>query len=91
MHAAGRQPEVAIATYHHTVGENSLGLKKMMYCVLNSTTNLTLTPKKKVTICMMTHKQIQQMFCEESDDDELLGFELILLIICRFWCILYAG
>jgi len=24
---------------------------------------------------MMTHKQIQQMFIEENDDDEFLGFE----------------
>jgi len=37
---------------------------------------------------MMTHEQIQQMFSEESDDDEFLGFESILLLlvhlICRF-------
>ena len=38
-------------------------------------TNLTLTQTKKVTICMMTHEQIQQMFIEDSDDDEFLGFE----------------
>ena len=30
---------------------------------------------------MMTHKQIQQMFSEESDD-EFWGFESILLILC---------
>ena len=29
---------------------------------------------------MMTHEQIQQMFSEESDDDEFCGFESILLI-----------
>jgi len=30
----------------------------------------------------MTHKQIQKMFGEESDDDdEICGFELILLIL----------
>jgi len=28
---------------------------------------------------MMTHEQIQQMFSEESDNDECLGFESILL------------
>ena len=30
---------------------------------------------------MMTHEQIQQMFSEESDDDEFLGFESTLLIL----------
>jgi len=37
---------------------------------------------------MVTHKQIQQMFSEESDDVEFFGFESMLLIlvclICRF-------
>ena len=32
---------------------------------------------------MMTHEQIQQMFNEESDDDELFGIESILLILVR--------
>ena len=46
-----------------------------MYCGLNSMTNLTQT--KKATTCMMTHRQIQHMFGEESDDDddEFWGFE----------------
>ena len=35
---------------------------------------------------MMTHKQIQQMFSEESDDDEFLGFESILLILLHLIC-----
>ena len=34
---------------------------------------------------MMTHKQIQQMFSEESDD-ELFGFESILLILVHLIC-----
>ena len=34
-------------------------------------TNLILT--KKAT-CMMTHEQITQMFNEDSDDDDFLGF-----------------
>ena len=42
----------------------------MMYCGMNSMTNPTLTPTKKATPCMMIHEQIQQMFCEESHDDE---------------------
>jgi len=46
-----------------------------MYCGMNSTTNLTLTPTKKVTRYVMTHEPIQQMFNEDSDDDEFLGFE----------------
>jgi len=50
--------------------------RKMMYCGLNSMTNLTLAP----TTCMMTHKQIQQMFMKRMYD-EFLGFELILLIL----------
>ena len=33
-----------------------------------------LTQKKKVAIFMMTHEQIQQMFNEDSGDDEFLGF-----------------
>jgi len=37
-------------------------------------TNPTLTLTKKATTCMMTHKQKQQMFSEESDDDELFDF-----------------
>ena len=36
--------------------------------------NLTLNPMKKVTRYMMTHKQIQQKFNEDSDD-EFLGYE----------------
>ena len=33
---------------------------------------------------IMTHEHIQQMFSEESDDDdECFGFELILLILVR--------
>jgi len=35
-------------------------------------TNLTLTQTKNVMTCMMTHEQI---FNEDSDDDEFLGFE----------------
>jgi len=35
---------------------------------------------------MMTHEQIQQMFSEESDDDEFLGFESILLILVHLIC-----
>jgi len=35
---------------------------------------------------MMTHKQIQQMFSEESDNDEFLSFESILLILVRLIC-----
>jgi len=48
--------------------------------------------------CMMTHEQIQQIFSEESEDDEFWGFESILLnlvnLIRRFdsrgwgWCLL---
>ena len=44
--------------------------QKMNYG-LNSMTNPTLTPMT----CMMTHEQIQQMFSEESDEDEFFGFE----------------
>ena len=44
-------------------------------------TNLTPTSAKKVTTCMMTREQIQQMFNEESDDDKLFGFESVLLIL----------
>jgi len=55
--------------------------QKMMYCGLNSMTNLILTPMKKVTRYMMTDEQIQQMFSEESDDDDYDGFESILLIL----------
>ena len=47
----------------------------MIYSGMNSMTNLTLTRTKKVITCMMTHEQIQQMFNEDSDDDEFLGFE----------------
>ena len=32
---------------------------------------------------MMTQEQIQQVFSEESDDDEFFGFESILLILVR--------
>ena len=32
---------------------------------------------------MVTHEQIQQMFSEESDDDEFWGFESVLLILMR--------
>ena len=46
-------------------------------------TNLTLSPTKKATTCMMTHEQMQQMFSDESDDDEYLGFEVILLTLVR--------
>jgi len=46
---------------------------KIIHSEMNSMTNLTLT--KKVTTCMITHEQIQQMFNEDSDDDEFLGFE----------------
>ena len=35
---------------------------------------------------MTTHKQIQQTFSEESDDDEFWGFESILLILVRLIC-----
>ena len=49
--------------------------QKMMYCGLNSMTNPTLTPTKKSVTCMITHEQVQQMFSEESDDDEFFGFE----------------
>jgi len=35
---------------------------------------------------MMTHKQIQQMFSEESGDDEFWGFESILVILVRLIC-----
>ena len=45
---------------------------KMMYCGMNIMTNLTLTRTKKVTTCMMTHEQIQQMFNEDSDYREFL-------------------
>jgi len=45
----------------------------MIYCGMNSITNLTLTPMKKVMTCMMTHEQIQRMFNEDSDDDEFLN------------------
>ena len=55
---------------------------KMMYCGLNSMTDPTLTP----TTCMMTREQIQQMFSEESDDDEFFGFESILLILVHLIC-----
>ena len=43
----------------------------MMYCAQNSKEIPTLTPTKKATICMMTHKQIPQMFNEENDGDDL--------------------
>jgi len=46
-------------------------------------TNPTLILTKKASAWMMTHEQIQQMFSEESDDDECFGFELILLILVR--------
>ena len=58
----------------------------MMYRRLTSMINPTLTPTKKVTTCMMTHEQIQQMFSEESDDDKFLGFESILPILVRLVC-----
>ena len=47
---------------------------KIIYCVINSMTNLTLTPMKKAVTFMMTHEQIQQIFIEDSDDDEFGGF-----------------
>jgi len=31
----------------------------------------------------MTHEQIEQIFNEESDDDEFFGFESILLVLVR--------
>ena len=37
---------------------------------MNSMINMTLTPTKKATTFMMTYEQIQQMFNEDSDDDE---------------------
>ena len=49
--------------------------RKMIYSGMNSMTNLRLTPTKKAMTFMMTHEQIQQMFNEDSDDDEFLGFE----------------
>jgi len=65
-------------------------------------TNLTLTPTKRGTTCMMTHEQIQQKFNEESDDDEFLHFEsIVLILVClivihRFdsgggWLVLETG
>ena len=36
---------------------------------------------------MMTHEQIQQMFNEESDDDDFFGFESILLGSTPGWFI----
>ena len=33
------------------------------------------TPMNKVMTCMMMHEQIRQMFNEDSDDYEFLGFE----------------
>jgi len=51
--------------------------QKMMYCGLNSTTDLM----NKAMRYMMTPKQIQQMFSEKSDGDEYFGFESILLIL----------
>ena len=47
---------------------------KMTYCGLNSMTNATQTPTKKALTCMMTNEQIQQMFNEDSDNDEFWGF-----------------
>ncbi|KAK2156474.1 hypothetical protein LSH36_212g00023 [Paralvinella palmiformis] len=35
---------------------------------------------------MMTHEQIQQMFSEDSDDDEFWGFESVLLILVHLIC-----
>ena len=72
---------------------------------MNSMTNLTLTRMKKVITCMMTHEQIQQMFNEDSDDDEFFWFLINLLILVRLirwfdsrgfigpktWCILYMS
>ena len=57
--------------------------QKIMYCELNSTTNPTLTPIKKAMTCLVTLKQTQQKFNEESDDDEYLAFESILLLLVR--------
>ena len=44
----------------------------MIYCGMNSMTNLTLT--KKGMRYMMTYEQIQQMFNEESDDNDFFWF-----------------
>ena len=34
--------------------------------------SMTLTPIKKVMACMMTLEQIQQMFSEDSDEEEFV-------------------
>jgi len=50
----------------------------MMYCGLNIMNKLDTDSNKEgdnIYDDMMTHKQIWQMFSEESDDDECLCFE----------------
>jgi hypothetical protein len=58
-------------------------------------TNLILTPTKKAMTCMMTHKLIQQVFSEESDDDEFCCFEsiikLLILVCLRYNMLLWLS
>jgi len=93
---SSRQPEEAIVTYHHTVGENGLGLNQPWhyYQIVQEVLYQQLfrwhgkwyivgwtawqiwhwLGRRRWWHIWWHKKQIQQMFNEDSDDDEFLGW-----------------